>query len=416
MATIRDLREKRANLWQQAKALHDKALAEKRDMTAEELQQWDGYNSEMDALKLTIDREERLQSIHQELETAQPTQAAGRDQMGGQQPGQSPEYRKAFWQWARHGMDGLEPQQRAALRGGVSNIGGEIRAMGVAVPTGGGFGVADEDMTPIVDAMKFYGGMRQAGCTILRTSTGADLPVPTADDTGNTGEQLGENTAVSEQDITLGQKILRAYIYSSKLIRVSYALLQDSAFPIETWLTERLGERLGRITNTKFTTGSGAATPEGVVTGSTYCGTTTASATAITYDELVDLELSVDRAYRQQARFMFNDTTVKALKKLVDGVSRPVWVPGIALREPDTVLGYPYTINSDMASPVASAKAVLFGDFRAYWIRDVQDITLVRLTERYADYLQVGFMAFSRHDGQLIDAGTNPIKHLLQHA
>ena len=302
------------------------------------------------------------------------------------------------------------------LRGGVTSTATDLRALGVAVPTAGGFGVADEDMAGIETAMKFYGGMRQAGCTVLRTTTGADLPVPTVDDTSNTGEQLGENTVVSEQDVTMGQKVLRAYIYSSKLVRVSYALLQDASFPIETWLNERLGERLGRITNQKFTTGSGAATPEGVVTGSTYCGTTTASATAITWDELVDLELSVDRAYRQRSKYMFSDATLKLLKKQVDGISRPLWVPGIAVREPDTINGYPYVINSDMASPIASAKAVLYGDFEAYWIRDVTDITLVRLTERYADYLQVGFMAFSRHDGQLIDAGQHPIKHLLQKA
>lgn len=413
--TIREMREKRADLWNNMKVLHEKALAEKRDMTAEEKQQWDAMDVQMIALKETIDRAEHLEAMGAELGTAQPTQAAGREQPGQQQPDKS-EYRAAFWQWVRHGMDGVEPQQRLALRNRFSQAPQELRAMGVAVPTGGGFGVADEDMAPIMNAMKFYGGMRQAGCTILTTATGADLPVPTADDTGNTGEQLGENTTVSEQDITIGQKILRAYIYSSKLIRVSYALLQDAAFDVEGWLNQRLGERLGRITNTKFTTGSGAATPEGVVTGSTYCGTTTASATAITWAELVDLELSVDRAYRQNARYMFNDTTLKGLKQLVDGVSRPIWVPGTALREPDTINGYPYVINSDMASPIASAKAVLFGDFQYYWIRDVQDITLIRLTERYADYLQVGFMAFSRHDGQLIDAGQHPIKHLLQHA
>lgn len=410
----RELREKRANLWNQAKALHEKALAEKRDMSAEEQQQWDGLMAEVDALKTTIDREERLNAIGAELGAAQPTSAAGHD-TPGQPATDEKAYRSAFWAWARHGMDGLDPQQRSVLRGGVSQI-PELRAMGVAVPTAGGFGVADEDMQPIVDAMKFYGGMRQAGCTILPTATGADLPIPTGDDTGNTGEQLGDNTAVSEQDITLGQKIMRAYVYSSKLIRVSYQLLQDTGFPLESWLSERLGERLGRITNTKFTTGSGAATPEGVVTGSTYCGTTTASATAVTWDELVDLELSVDRAYRQRARYMFNDTTLKAMKKLVDGTSRPIWVPGISVREPDTINGYPYVINSDMPNCASSQKAVLFGDFSHYYIRDVQGVTLIRLTERYADYLQVGFMAFSRHDGQLIDAGQHPIKHLLQKA
>lgn len=415
MTSSIDLRAKRANLWEQAKVLHETAKAEERALSAEEQTQWERLEAEMEKIKGQIDREERLMAVGADLDRAQPTVAAGRlpgDISSRELHAGSEEYRNAFWAWARHGNDGLDPEQRTMLRNGFV----DVRAQGVGVPTAGGFAVADEDMRGIVDAMKAFGGMRQAGCTIFTTATGADLPIPTVDDTGNTGEQLGENTQVNEQDITLGLTTLRAYVYSSKLIRVSYQLLQDAGFPLESWLQSKLGERLGRITNTKFTTGSGAATPQGVVTGSTYCGTTTASATAATYAELVDLEMSVDAAYRQRARWMFGDSTLKNLKKLVDGSSRPLWLPGIAVREPDTLMGYPYTVNQDMPSMAASAKAVLFGDFSAYYIRDVQGVTLIRLQERYADYLQVGFMAFSRHDGALIDAGQHPIKHLLQHA
>lgn len=408
MTTSVDLRAKRANIWEQAKALHEKVVAENRDFTAEEQGQWDRMDADMNSLKTQIDREERLAGTGAELERALPTAAAGK-QTSQVKP---EDYRNAFWAWARGGQESLDQEQRSVLRSGHV----DVRAQGVAVPTAGGFAVADEDMRGIVDAMKFYGGMRQAGCTVLTTTTGADLPIPTVDDTANTGEQLGENTQVSEQDITLGLTILRAYVYSSKLVRVSYQLLQDAGFPLESWLQNKLGERIGRILNSKFTTGSGAATPQGVVTGATASGTTTASATAVTYDELVDLEMSVDAVYRQRARWMFNDTSLKALKKIVDGASRPLWLPGIAVREPDTLMGYPYTVNSDMPNMAASQKAVLFGDFSAYYIRDVQGVTLVRLQERYADYLQVGFMAFSRHDGALIDAGQHPIKYLLQHA
>lgn len=408
MASSIDLRAKRANLWEQAKVLHEAAKAEERDLSAEEQTQWERLEAEMEKIKGQIDREERLMAMGADLGQAQPTMAAGRPEKSVD----AQEYRSAFWAWARHGNEGLDPQQRQLLRGGFV----DVRAQGVGVPTAGGFAVADEDMRGIVDAMKAFGGMRQAGCTTFTTATGADLPFVTNDDTGNTGEQLGENVQVNDKDFEFGQTVLRAYIYSSKLVRVPYTLLQDAGFPLESWLQTKLGERLGRILNTKFTTGTGAATPQGVVTGSTYCGTTTASATAATYAELVDLEMSVDAAYRQRARWMFGDSTLKNLKKLVDGASRPLWLPGIAVREPDTLMGYRYTVNQDMPSMAASQKAVLFGDFSAYYIRDVQGVTLIRLQERYADYLQVGFMAFSRHDGALIDAGQHPIKHLLQHA
>src|SRR5690606_40696617 len=83
----------------------------------------------------------------------------------------------------------------------------------------------------------------------------------------------------------------------------------------------------------------------------------------------------------------------------------------IAVREPNTILGYPYVVNNDMPVMAADAKSILFGDFSNYFIRDVLGVQLLRLEERYADYLQVGFLAFSRHDGVLADAGAGPIRY-----
>ena len=78
---------------------------------------------------------------------------------------------------------------------------------------------------------------------------------------------------------------------------------------------------------------------------------------------------------------------------------------------PDTILGYPVVINQDVAAMGVSAKSILFGDFSNYFVRDALDVRLVRLDERYADTLEVGFIAFQRTDGNLINAGTNPVKY-----
>ena len=263
--------------------------------------------------------------------------------------------------------------------------------------------------------MLTFGGMRQARTTVLRTASGEPLPMPTANDVDNEGMIISENPTekVPEQDIAFGQETLGAYMYSSKSIRVSYQLLQDSAFDLPSYIAQKLGERIGRITNRHFTVGTGSGQPRGVVTMAPV-GVTAASGTAITDLELVDLVHSIDPAYRGQAEFMFNDQTLRELKKLRDAEGRPLWLPGIAVREPDTILGYRYVINTHMPVMEPGAMSVLFGDFGKYYIRDVMDITLVRLDEVYAEYGQVAFLAFSRHDGALLDAGTNPIK-ALQH-
>ena len=165
----------------------------------------------------------------------------------------------------------------------------------------------------------------------------------------------------------------------------------------------RLGERIGRILNTHLTTGSGSSQPNGLVTGATS-GVTAASGTAVTYGELIDLKHSVDPAYRGNATWMFSDATLAALKKLVDGDSRPLWNPGIANGEPDRLDGDRYVVNNDVLDMASSAKAIIYGDLSKYVIRDVAGMTLLRLNERYADVGQVGFIAFSRHDGDSLDA------------
>jgi HK97 family phage major capsid protein len=121
----------------------------------------------------------------------------------------------------------------------------------------------------------------------------------------------------------------------------------------------------------------------------------------VDYFDLIALEHSIDPAYRSnKAQWMFHDTalaTLKQIKAVEDG--RPIWLPGLAVNAPDTILGYQYIINQAMPQAEAEAKAILFGDFSYYFIRDVQDIRVLRLEERFAEYLQVGFLAFLRTDG-----------------
>lgn len=276
----------------------------------------------------------------------------------------------------------------------------------------GGYTVADEPMRALEDAMLQFGGMRQSRATVLRTSTGASLPIPTQNDTANKGSILNENTQTTTvTQLTFAQVVLGAFKYSSDIIKVSLEFLQDTSINAETFIAQKLGERIGRITNDHFTKGSNSSQPYGAAWAASL-GKTVASATAITFQEVIDLEHSVDPAYRGSAEFMFADGTLAALKKLGDATGQWIWQPGLQTREPDRILGYGYVINQSMDTPAAGKHSMLFGDFSKYYIRDVMDVMVVRMNERFIDYGQIGFLAFSRHDGDLVDAGTHPIKYL----
>jgi len=410
MPTPLELRTQRARLAKQAEELLNRAEAENRDLTAEEEQQWNRIQDEIDELGRRIERLERISVLGEELRQSTGTVAGGR-QTAAHQVSEEEE-REAFIAWIKHGTSGLTPEQRQVLEARYTQLSPEMRALGVATGAAGGFTVPQGFYRQLIEAQQAIGGVRLSRATVLTTDAGNDLPVPTSNDTANVGARVDENTQIAEQDTGFGSKVFKAYMYTSKIVRVSIQLLQDSAFDIEAFLARLLGERIGRALNADLTTGTGTGQPQGVVTAAAQGKVgTTGQTTSVTYEDLVDLEHSVDPAYRANAQWMFHDTTLRALKKLKDSQGRPLWQSGLAVREPDTILGYPYVINQNMPQMAANAKSILFGDFRNYFIRDVRDVTVLRLQERYADYLQVGFLAFSRHDGGLVNAGTDPIKY-----
>jgi HK97 family phage major capsid protein len=110
---------------------------------------------------------------------------------------------------------------------------------------------------------------------------------------------------------------------------------------------------------------------------------------------------------------MMNDGILLAIRKLVDGQSRPLWEPSLQMSYPDRLYGYPVSINQNMQATLATGtKTILFGDFMKFVIRDSGSMRFYRLEELYRANDQVGFIAFMRSDSECIQ--TAAIKHLVQ--
>jgi HK97 family phage major capsid protein len=108
---------------------------------------------------------------------------------------------------------------------------------------------------------------------------------------------------------------------------------------------------------------------------------------------------------------MFHDDSLKLIRKLKDSQNNYIWTAGsIQTGAPDLLLGKSYVINQDMATPAANAKAVLYGDFSKFIIRDVMQVEVFRLNELYIRNGQIGFIAFARSGSVLVDAGTKPVR------
>lgn len=393
MNQLLELRQKRAKVLTDVHALVTATGA--RALNVDELATFDRMMAEEKQLRDTIERLESADALIRDSNTRDDSAANG-----GSRQDQSPValYRNAYRSYLHHGFDRMPEEHRSIL----TSANPEFRALSATTTTAGGFTVPQDFGDSIVTALKAYGGIEQAGARIMPTDGGNPLPWPRSTDVANVGELLAENTAAAEQDVAFTQFQLDAYKYSSKMIKVPLELLQDTAFDLEAWLIERLAERLGRITNTHFTTGTGTGQPNGVVTASTL-GKTTAGVAAVTSDEILDLIHSLDPAYRQSGtcRLMFNDTTLKAVLQLKDSQNRPLFQPSYRESAPATIHGYPFTINQDMASMATGVKFMLFGDFKYYIIRRVKALAMVRLSERYAEAYQVAFVGFMRTDADL---------------
>lgn len=462
MATkLEEARQKREQAYVAVKELRDKFTSQG-DKWADEAQRsawtkanadYDGACKEIESLQdseLVLKRFAELEEARERREVESRRHSGGTGAPGREDSGEVTEETRAmaFQAWCRHQMGkDLSPAHiEACKRTGMNvgrreleiDLGGtsqfrslrqqlcsvhpsrmnqvklEGRALAKGTPSAGGYTVPEGFMLNLEKAMLAYGGVRQVA-QVIRTEGGEDMPWPTANDTSNSGAMLAENNqAASNVDPSFGVKTFGAYKMTSRIVLVPHELLEDSAFDLASELALMLGERLGRIQNTYATTGTGSGQPGGIVTGSTL-GKAAAATNAITPNELIELQHSVNPAYRTNAGFMMHDNIVLALRLLKDQEGVYVWRSGLADNRPDTLLGQPLTINQDMASAMtADAKTILYGDFSKMKIREVRSIRLYRLQERYRDYDQEGFVAFLRFDSGVVNAGTNPIKHLIQ--
>ena len=214
---------------------------------------------------------------------------------------------------------------------------------------------------------------------------------------------VDEGQLIPESDDSFGQVSIGAYKLAM-MIKISEELLQDSVFNIEAHIAKEFARRIGVEEENAFFNGNGSGRPTGIFhsTGGAPVGVTTASSTAFTLDEIMDLFYSLRTPYRNRAVFITNDATMKAIRKLKDGNGQYLWQPSIKDGTPDKILNRPIMNSAFVPTIEAEAKIMAFGDFSYYWVADRQGRTFKRLNELFAQTGQVGFLSSQRVDGKLV--------------
>lgn len=385
MNKILEMRTHRAELWEKAKNFLNTHQDDKGLMSAEDTETYERMEKELTDYGHAIEREERAAEMERQMNAATSRPLLNRPQQyeDRKKGFASKEYKEAFWN---------------AVRGrGTYDV---AAALQIGELTEGGYTVPDEFEHQLIEALDEENVMRGLVHTIRTSSGDRKIPLVVGKGEAFWVEEEGE---IPESDISFGQMTLSAHKLG-RMIRISSELLHDSAFDLASYIAKDFGRSVGAAEEDAILNGDGDHKPIGMLhdTLGAQLGVTTAGATAITADEILDLQHSLRTGYRRKACWIMNDATIKLLRKLKDGNGQYLWQPGLQYGAPDTLLNQKVISSSSMPLPTAGKKAILYGDYSYYWLADREGRSMQRLNELYAKTDQVGFKITERIDGRLI--------------
>lgn len=405
----KELRAKRAKLIEDARALTTGDT-----MTAEQAAQFDAMMAEADQIKAQIDRIERAEDAERTLAQGVANRADDNGTSPDEQEDEERRHKRVFASWLLGGINSLTGEDRDYVVKRMSAAQSQFKndANGTGTGPAGGYLVPPAFSDQLLVALKDYFSALDLFDEVA-TATGADLPWPTNDDTSRRARIIGENNQIGQAPMLFGQSVLKAFLYATDAVLVPWTLMEDSFIDLDAFITTALGTAFGRTLADDLTNGTGNGMPMGVATAAA-AGPTSVGDT-IAFEDIMELKHSVNRAYRTGAVFMMNDNTVKSLALLKDNEGRPLWIPSLQVDCPDVLAGFPIAVNESMADVAEGSAPILFGNMKNYKFRVTKQVSIVRLNERYADFLQTGFFGYARFGGGLPSAA-QPIKKLVMKA
>ena len=399
---VKRLRDRRLNVWEQAKGIAERAVEENRALSAEEQGQWDAHNAELDALdtriKSALDTEARAKEADDAFNRLEqkPQTRTGR-----QQQQNASELRQML-----QGAPGSPRSMEFRNEAGYTNL-WEInqRALSRLTTGAGGNTVPTSFYDQLIAHLIEVSGVMQANPTVLNTNSGENLQIPKTT-AHSTAASAAEAAVLPSSDPAFGLVTLGAYKFGWTG-RVSRELVDDTGVDLEGYLSMQAGRALGNKFGADLVTGTGTGQPTGFMTSATIgiTGTTTGQSGAPQYVDLVDLMYSVIAPYRssRSCYWIMRDATVGSLRKLRDTTGQPIWQPSMQVGSPDLLLGKPIVTDPFMPAVATGAQSIAFGDFSQMFVRMVGGIRFERSDDFLFDSDMVAYRAVLRGDGSLVD-------------
>ena len=381
--TIQDLIEKRKKLWEGAKAFVESKRDKDGLLTDEDIKTYSEMEAKIKALGDEINRMKDQELLENELKKATSVPLT-------QKPGMNEELKTG------RASDTYKKAMLNALRSNFRQVSNILQE---GNDSSGGYLVPDEYDARLIQGLTDENILRKLG-TVIKTSGQHKINIA---GTKPAAAWVDEGEPLSFGDATFNQINLDAHKLHVA-VKVTEELLYDNAFGLENYLIDQFAKALANAEEDAFLNGNGEGKPLGIFasTGGGEVAVTTASSTAITYDEIVNLVYSLKRPYRKNAKFILNDQTIATLRKLKDGNGQYIWQPALQAGEPDRLLGYEVLTSAYVPTIAAGAPVIAFGDFSYYNIGDRGVRSFAELKELFAGNGMIGFVAKERVDGKLV--------------
>ncbi len=392
--TLKELREQRAKLIADARAIYDLARSETRDLTPEEGAEADRMMNEAAAVKDKIaDEERRLTLEREEAELAAERQEEETRQGQASDETAAGRINLAFRSW----LEGGTP-----IGQGVE----EFRALSAGVNTEGGFIVVPEEfvrqLIKAIDDIVFMRGL----ATVLPLTSAASVGIPSLDNDPSDATWTTEIlTGSDDTAMDFGKRVMTPNALA-KRIKITNLLLRIAALPAEQIVRDRMAYKFAITQEKAYLSGSGSGQPLGVFTASASgvpVGRDVSNgntATAITFDGLINAKYSLKAGYWANSQWLFHRDAIKQIALIQDTTNQYIWQQSKADAEPDRLLGRPVNMSEYVPNTFTTGLYVgMLADFQHYWIVDSLLMQMQRLVELYAETNQVGFIGRYEGDG-----------------
>jgi HK97 family phage major capsid protein len=278
---------------------------------------------------------------------------------GGEDKQEPGEELKAFGVYLRHGKD--HPDL-------------DLKTLRVSSDPQGGYLAPPEFSAEFLKEITQFSPIRSIAS--VRTTSAPSVIYPSRTAITNAAWR-GENQTQTASEPTFGEAEIPVRELNT-FVDISNILLADSGGAADREVREALAEDFGAKEAAAFANGDGVLSPTGFLRDARILETVSLAATTVTADALINILYALPPAYRANATWLMNSTTLASIRKLKDGQNNYLWQPSIQAGQPETILGRPVLDAIDMPDQAGGAYPVAVGDFNAgYRILDRVDMSIL---------------------------------------